>query len=54
MLFFFNFLRSFIMRPLSRKSVNKRHSARKFRKQVKRTAAPNLRTVGPMRGGYRF
>ena len=37
---------------MRRHSVNKRHSAGKFRKQVGRTKSANLR--GPMRGGFRF
>lgn len=32
--------------------VNKHRSARKFRRQVGKTKAANMR--GPMRGGYRF
>lgn len=41
------------MRPLSRHSVSKKHSARKFRKQVKRTKAANM-AINPMRGGWRL
>lgn len=37
---------------MRRHAVNKRHSARKFRKQVGHTKVANLR--GPMRGGFRF
>ncbi|WNK14344.1 MAG: hypothetical protein [Microvirus sp.] len=37
---------------MRRYSVNKHKSARKFRHQVSRTKAANLR--GPMRGGIRF
>lgn len=40
------------MRPLKRKPVNKRASARKFRGQMRRTKAPNM--VMPMRGGWRL
>lgn len=37
---------------MRRSSVNKSRSAGKFRAQVGRTKAANMR--GPMRGGYRF
>lgn len=37
---------------MRRFSVNKSRSSRKFRKQVGRTKAANMR--GPMRGGFRF
>lgn len=37
---------------MRRSGVNKRKSAGKFRSQVGRTKAANMR--GPMRGGYRF
>ncbi|WNK13384.1 MAG: hypothetical protein [Microvirus sp.] len=37
---------------MRRHSVNKGRSARKFRGQVGRTKAANMR--GPMRGGFRF
>ena len=41
------------MRPSSRHPVNKRRSARRFRKQAGRTKAANMR--GPMmRGGTRL
>lgn len=40
------------MRPLSRHHVNKRHSARKFRKSAQRTKSANI--AGPMRGGIRL
>lgn len=40
------------MRPLKRKPLNKARSAQKFRKQVGRTKAANMR--GPMRGGFRL
>lgn len=43
------FLEVFIMR---RYSVNKHHSARKFRKHVGKAKVANFR--GPMRGGIRF
>lgn len=36
-----------------RKHVNKARSSRKFRKQVGKTKAANMR-VGPMRGGIRL
>lgn len=41
------------MRVLKRKHVSKRRSARKFRKQVHHTKAPNI-VQGPMRGGWRL
>jgi hypothetical protein len=41
------------MRPLSRKPVNKKKSAKTFRKNVGRTKSINLRNPGPMRGGIR-
>lgn len=41
------------MRPLSRGSVNKRRSARKFRRQVGRTKMANM-APNPMRGGFRL
>ena len=37
---------------MRRHAVHKGHSARKFRRQVGRTKAANMR--GPMRGGFRF
>lgn len=40
------------MRPSRRKSVNKRRSARSFRKNVGRTKGANL--SAPMRGGWRL
>ena len=40
------------MKPLNRAGVSKGYSARKFRKQARRTKAANVR--GPMRGGIRF
>lgn len=40
------------MRPLRRGSVNKRRSARKFRKHAGRTNTVNMRAV--MRGGWRL
>ena len=40
------------MRPLKRHSVNKRRSAKKFRKQSMRTKGANMAQV--MRGGIRF
>jgi hypothetical protein len=41
------------MRPLSRGSVSKGRSARRFRSQSQRTKAPNMRQA-PMRGGWRL
>lgn len=41
------------MRPLRRSHVNKKHSARKFRKASARTKAANMQTT-PMRGGWRL
>lgn len=41
------------MMPSRRKSVNKRSSARKFRKNVSRTKGANLSAM-PMRGGWRL
>lgn len=41
------------MRPVSRRPVNKRSSARRFRKNVRRTKAPNIAQM-PMRGGWRL
>ena len=40
------------MRPLKRGGVNKRRSARKFRKHTMRTKAANMQ--GPNRGGWRL
>lgn len=40
------------MRPLRRSGVNRHRSARKFRKQVRRTKGANMNQV--MRGGIRF
>jgi len=40
------------MRPLKRGSVNKRRSAKRFRKQSMRTKGANMSQV--MRGGIRF
>lgn len=40
------------MRPLRRRAVSKKHSAKKFRKHVQHTKSPNV--IGPMRGGIRF
>lgn len=37
---------------MRRFAVNKHRSSRKFRGQVSRTKAANMR--GPMRGGFRF
>lgn len=41
------------MRPNARYGVNKRRSARRFRKQSRRTKSPNM-APPPQRGGYRF
>lgn len=41
------------MRPLARGRVNKRGSARSFRKSTTRTKAPNM-APPPMRGGFRL
>jgi len=41
------------MRPVSRRPVNKRKSAAKFRHHVSRTKAPNVAPPA-MRGGYRL
>lgn len=40
------------MNPLRRGGVNKRASAKKFRKSVAKTKSINM--VGPMRGGIRL
>lgn len=37
---------------MRRFSVNKHHSAKRFRRQVSHTKVANMR--GPMRGGFRF
>lgn len=41
------------MRPLFRGRVNKRNSAKKFRKNVSRTKGANV-FAAPMRGGIRL
>lgn len=41
------------MRPVKRRFVNKRQSARKFSRQIGRVKQINLRPA-PMRGGYRL
>lgn len=41
------------MKPLKRKHVNKHSSAKKFRKNVRRTKKPNI-VAAPMRGGWRL
>lgn len=41
------------MRPNRRMPANKRASARRFRSNVSRVKAPNLR-ANPMRGGWRL
>lgn len=40
------------MRPVKRYGVNKRRSAKKFRRHAGRTKAANMK--GPMRGGIRL
>lgn len=40
------------MRPIRRLGVSKGRSAAKFRRNVRRTKAPNMN--GPMRGGWRL
>ena len=40
------------MRPLKRGGVNKRRSAKKFRRNTTRTKQPNM--SGPNRGGWRL
>jgi hypothetical protein len=39
--------------PLRRKSVNKRSSAKRFKKHVGHTKAANMK-LNPMRGGWRL
>ena len=41
------------MRPVKRFAVNKKRSARKFRKSVSRTKGANMARA-PMRGGWRL
>lgn len=41
------------MKPLSRKSVSKRYSAKQFRAHSRTTKAPNM-VQAPMRGGWRL
>lgn len=41
------------MRPVSRRPVNKRGSARQFRGNISRTKGANV-AVMPMRGGWRL
>lgn len=43
----------FFMRPLHRRPVNKHKSAKRFRKHVKKSKAPNV-AGAPMRGGWRL
>jgi hypothetical protein len=40
-------------KPLSRKPVNKRKSANRFKKHVGHTKAANMK-LNPMRGGWRL
>lgn len=42
-----------MLRPSSRRAVHKRGSARRFRRNVGRTKAANMRGA-PMRGGIRL
>lgn len=41
------------MKPLSRHGVSKHKSAKRFKSNIKTTAAANMRS-NPMRGGFRF
>jgi hypothetical protein len=41
------------MRPLKRKFVNKKHSAKRFKRNAGRTKGANMRPQA-MRGGYRL
>lgn len=41
------------MRPIKRSPVNKYSSAGKFKRNIRRTKAPNV-AMGPMRGGWRL
>jgi hypothetical protein len=41
------------MKPVSRHSVNKRHSARQFGRHTRTVAAANM-ALNPMRGGWRL
>jgi hypothetical protein len=41
------------MRPVYRKAVSKYKSSKNFKRNVKRTKMPNLRS-NPMRGGWRM
>jgi hypothetical protein len=42
-----------MMKPLSRKSVNKQRSAKRFKGNVRKTKAANM-NLNPMRGGWRL
>lgn len=42
------------MRPLKRKAVSKRHSAKHFSRKAAKTKAVNLPITMPMRGGIRL
>ena len=42
-----------MMKPLSRKAVNKYRSAKSFKGHVRTTKAANMK-VNPMRGGWRL
>lgn len=41
------------MKVLARHKVSKHHSAKRFRKQIGKTKAANMKAT-PMRGGFRF
>lgn len=41
------------MKPVSRRGVNKRRSARQFQRNSRTVAAANM-AMGPMRGGWRL
>ena len=49
----FRFFGDSVMMPVKRKSVNKAASASKFRRQSRRTKAPNIAPM-PQRGGFRL
>jgi len=42
-----------MMKPLSRKPVNKHRSAKRFKGHVRQTKAANM-SLNPMRGGWRL
>ena len=41
------------MKPVSRHSVSKRHSAKQFARNTRTVAAANI-AINPMRGGWRL